>query len=243
MAGQFYADLGKVLGMIFCRAELRKRLNSTWLKSAYKSRLRDFKHEVAATLSGTVVKFLRDVPDNATSSSALYPKVGILYEEGHPPRRSLSFRALSTRAFPEYAIPLRCATIQLYETSTSTNRLQDAHRCPRHPNTGLLEPAVAPLWTTNYLTFLAEIDRQRHEDRETNTVEMLKCVDRLIAAMGFFGPRCRLLNGSCFPVWAVALTGVVSSAAQLEALRRAYQSVQVECLARIEQLISQTEIT
>lgn len=91
------------------------------------------------------------------------------------------------------------------------------------PMLGLLEPAVAvrptclkesprsvscsrtlgqPLWTTTCLAFIAEINLQRHEDRGTNGVEMLKdCVDRIIAAMEFFAPRCRLMSGLChFPL-------------------------------------------
>ncbi|KAJ7351356.1 hypothetical protein DFH08DRAFT_1078404 [Mycena albidolilacea] len=200
--------------------------------------------------SGTVVKFLRDLPDDATSSSALYAKAGILYEEatrlgGRCRSGGLSpndpeFTALDRKidAFTPTLPPIQsqqmllvhtlshCATIQLHEPLTNTNAgsrtktlvaaraVVDIHArtemIPK-PMLGLLEPAVAPLWTATCLAFITEIDRQRHEDRGTNTVEMLKdCVDRIIAAMEFFAPGCRLMT------------------AQLEAVRRAYESIQGE---------------
>ncbi|KAJ7744218.1 Zn(2)-Cys(6) binuclear cluster domain-containing protein [Mycena olivaceomarginata] len=207
-------------------------------------------HLLPLQSSGTVVNFLRDVPDNATSSSALYAKAGILYEEatrlgGRCRSGGLSpndpeFTALDRKidAFTPTLPPIQsqqmllvhtlshCATIQLHEPLTNTNvgsrtktlvaarAVVDIHArtemIPK-PMLGLLEPAVAPLWTTTCLAFIAEIDLQRHEDRGTNGVEMLKdCVDRIIAAMEFFAPRCRLMT------------------AQLEAVRRAYESVQGE---------------
>ncbi|KAJ7846592.1 hypothetical protein B0H14DRAFT_3138726 [Mycena olivaceomarginata] len=209
-------------------------------------------HLLPLQSSGTVVNFLRDVPDNATSSSALYAKAGILYEEatrlgGRCRSGGLSpndpeFIALDRKidAFTPTLPPIQsqqmllvhtlshCATIQLHEPLTNTNvdsrtktlvaarAVVDIHArtemIPK-PMLGLLEPAVAPLWTTTCLAFIAEIERQRHENRDpgpnTKEIETLKdCVDRIIAAMEFFAPRCRLMT------------------AQLEAVRRAYESAQ-----------------
>ncbi|KAF7341874.1 Zn(2)-C6 fungal-type domain-containing protein [Mycena sanguinolenta] len=74
------------------------------------------------------------------------------------------------------------------------------------PNMGIIDPALAPLWTTTCLAFITEMG-----DRESNTaarLEQLKsCLDRVVAAMENFAPHCRLM------------------AVQLEAVRQAYGEI------------------
>ncbi|KAJ7123930.1 hypothetical protein C8R43DRAFT_1135728, partial [Mycena crocata] len=70
------------------------------------------------------------------------------------------------------------------------------------PKVGLLDPILAPLWTSACLVFIADIARQRGSsslvDRLTGSLNVV------IGAMEFFAPHCRLMTS------------------QLEAVRQAY---------------------
>ncbi|KAJ6506786.1 Zn(2)-Cys(6) binuclear cluster domain-containing protein [Mycena sanguinolenta] len=75
------------------------------------------------------------------------------------------------------------------------------------PNMGMIDPVLAPLWTTTCLAFIAEMGNQ--ESNTSARVEQLKSsLDRVVAAMENFAPHCRLMT------------------VQLEAVRQAYGGIQ-----------------
>ncbi|KAJ7921427.1 hypothetical protein B0H13DRAFT_154919 [Mycena leptocephala] len=71
------------------------------------------------------------------------------------------------------------------------------------PNMGLIDPVLAPLWTSACLVFISNIARQQNQDG--NQLKALtESLNIVIAAMEFFAPYCRLMT------------------AQLDAVRQAY---------------------
>ncbi|KAJ7720090.1 hypothetical protein DFH07DRAFT_309457 [Mycena maculata] len=71
-------------------------------------------------------------------------------------------------------------------------------------NIGLIDPILAPLWTTVSLVFIAEIAHQRKQLGTTRVGDLTKSLNVVIAAMEVFAPHCRLMT------------------VQLDAVRRAY---------------------
>ncbi|KAJ7186533.1 hypothetical protein C8R46DRAFT_1273187 [Mycena filopes] len=73
------------------------------------------------------------------------------------------------------------------------------------PNIGIIDPVLAPLWTSACLVFIAEIKHAREDGENSAESESLRdSLKSVIAAMEVFAPHCRLME------------------VQLEAVRSAY---------------------
>ncbi|KAJ7479728.1 Zn(2)-Cys(6) binuclear cluster domain-containing protein [Mycena latifolia] len=193
-------------------------------------------HLLPGKSSGTVAKFLADVPDDARSGPALHAKAGILFEEaarlgarfrasGTPPSDSdAEVRALDSRidAFKPALPAIHCkgmlvvhmlahgATIQLHGPRASGHIASRAKALVAAratvdilsnidvPKIGLIDPVLAPLWTSTCLVFLAELERERPRPRgqqETAHAKSLKAaLGTVIATMEVFAPHCRLMT-------------------------------------------------
>ncbi|KAJ7032809.1 hypothetical protein C8F04DRAFT_646843 [Mycena alexandri] len=69
---------------------------------------------------------------------------------------------------------------------------------------GLIDPVLAPLWTSACLAFISEIEHQRREAEVVSVESLKQSVKSVIAAMEAFASQCRLMT------------------AQLDAVRKAY---------------------
>ncbi|KAJ7082306.1 hypothetical protein C8R44DRAFT_652690, partial [Mycena epipterygia] len=93
------------------------------------------------------------------------------------------------------------------------------------PKIGLIEPVLAPLWTSTCLVFIAEIDRQRNQGgaNQLNPKNLEDSLDVVIATMQHFAPKCRLMGAFLlihFMRYQI-LMNIRPLAAQLDAVRRA----------------------
>ncbi|KAJ7479215.1 hypothetical protein FB451DRAFT_175074 [Mycena latifolia] len=77
------------------------------------------------------------------------------------------------------------------------------------PKVGLIDPVLAPLWTSTCRVFINEITRRRAQGAANHTQGMMESLNVVIAAMQIFAPQCRLTT------------------AQLETVRQVYNAAQI----------------
>ncbi|KAJ7479191.1 hypothetical protein FB451DRAFT_1451087 [Mycena latifolia] len=187
--------------------------------------------------SDTIARFLADAPDDAASGEALYAKAGILFETATSgiSRTDPEFAGLDRKidAF-NAALPAiqskvmlvvhtlaHVATIQLYNplikdhASARAKSLSAARAVAEIlvktdiPKVGLIDPVLAPLWTSTCLVFINEIARRRGQGGTNHTQGMIDSLNVVIAAMQIFAQHCRLTT------------------AQLETVRQVYNAAQI----------------
>ncbi|KAJ6514621.1 hypothetical protein DFH09DRAFT_1431795 [Mycena vulgaris] len=73
------------------------------------------------------------------------------------------------------------------------------------PKIGLIDPVLAPLWTSACLVFIAELARQPNQKGTAHFKSLQDALNTVIATMKVFAPNCRLMT------------------AQLDAVRQAYE--------------------
>ncbi|KAJ7434675.1 hypothetical protein FB451DRAFT_1571872 [Mycena latifolia] len=78
------------------------------------------------------------------------------------------------------------------------------------PKVGLIDPVLAPLWTSTCLVFINEIARRRGQGATNHTQGMIDSLNVVIAAMQIFAQHCRLTT------------------AQLETVRQVYNAAQID---------------
>ncbi|KAJ6585909.1 hypothetical protein B0H19DRAFT_1369031 [Mycena capillaripes] len=194
-------------------------------------------HLLPLQSSGTVTKFLADIPDDATSDAALHAKASILFEEATRigtrcranglPQNDAEFRSVDHKIDSLTAIlpPVQSkvmlvihtlchgATIQLHGALSKEQKHSRAKQLLAAramadillktdvPKVGLIDPVLAPLWTSACLVFISELGQQRDQQGVKALTELLNVI---IAAMEHFAQHCRLMT------------------AQLDAVRLAY---------------------
>ncbi|KAJ7479242.1 hypothetical protein FB451DRAFT_1395827 [Mycena latifolia] len=77
------------------------------------------------------------------------------------------------------------------------------------PKVGLIDPVLAPLWTSTCRVFINEITRRRTQGAANHIQGMIESLNVVIAAMQIFAPQCRLTT------------------AQLETVRQVYNAAQI----------------
>ncbi|KAJ7097089.1 hypothetical protein B0H15DRAFT_945761 [Mycena belliarum] len=189
-------------------------------------------HLLPTQSSGTVSKFLANVPDDARSVPALYAKGAILFEEGMRlgvryrrnalPPPDPEFHALDNNiaAFTYMLPPLACKTllvvhmlphgamIQLHRhfaTAHAPSRakvlaaaraVEDALTKIDVPNVKLVNPVLAPLWTSACLVLIEEMKRQDKQRGVSGTEDLAleAALGSITAAMAVCAPHCRLMT-------------------------------------------------
>ncbi|KAJ7456095.1 Zn(2)-Cys(6) binuclear cluster domain-containing protein [Mycena latifolia] len=153
-------------------------------------------------------------------------RLGARYRtSGAPPSDfDAEFRALDSRidVFKPMLPPIRCkgmlvvhtlghgATIQLHrplaperiasraKVLVAARAIVDILSTIDVPKIGLIDPVLAPLWTSTCLVFLSELERERQRRRgqqETAHAKSLKAaLGTVIATMQVFAPHCRLMS-------------------------------------------------
>ncbi|KAJ7155685.1 Zn(2)-Cys(6) binuclear cluster domain-containing protein [Mycena filopes] len=196
--------------------------------------------------SGTVSRFLADGALDATSGPALHAKAGILFE--HATRLGARYRASKVfsrtddtdlRALDHRiggfvgALPpvqskhlllvhtlAHAATIRLHEplanehgfartkALAAARAIVDILMKTDVPKVGAIDPVLGPLWSSACRVLIAEVLRRRAQGQ--NTQGIIDGLNIVISAMQVFAPDTRLV------------------ATQLETVRRAYTSAQIE---------------
>ncbi|KAJ6477932.1 Zn(2)-Cys(6) binuclear cluster domain-containing protein [Mycena vitilis] len=193
-------------------------------------------HLLPLQSSQTVIRFLKDVPDNAMSEAALHCKASILFEEGtrlgalyrpdgHPVDDA-ELRSVDARidSFAATLPPIRSkhllvahtlchgATVRLHGASAkireesrvkqllAANAIVDILRQTDVAKVGLIDPVLAPLWTSASLVFISEIGQLHDSQDFTKRQVLTESLNIVIAAMENFAPHCRLMSesSSCF---------------------------------------------
>ncbi|KAJ6600172.1 hypothetical protein B0H10DRAFT_2196410 [Mycena sp. CBHHK59/15] len=183
-------------------------------------------HHLPRQNSGTITKFLANVPDEATSQAALYAKAGILFEQatalaaryraggipGNDPEFGVvdtkidTFKAILPPVQSKYILVVHSlsnvATIQLHnpfvnqnmfshnKTLSAARSIVDLLTKVNVQNIGLINPVLAPLWTSTCLVFIAELAQQG----ANHTKGLMDSFKIAVAAMQVFAPHCRLMT-------------------------------------------------